>query len=318
MPHGPPWVLTERLRLCDRWVVKLRVIGAGFGRTGTLSLKVALERLLGGRCYHMTEVLGNRDHVEVWADKGQGKDVDLDTVLGDFVAAVDWPTTRYYAELAEQNPEAKVVLTVRDPERWYESTRETIFELTAAVGVRPVCWLAAVTRLRRFRNMTSDIIWGPRGHFGGRFEDRDHAISVYQAHIEEVRERIPSDRLLEYEIKQGVGPVVRLPRAPGAQRADASHQRSRADAHEDPLDEEDRVAVSSADVSAQPVVWLGRRGRAQPMAARTLATASSIVASSWCRLVTSRTWRGGRPLAITPASRSRPSTCSVVSPIYGT
>lgn len=200
--------------------MKLRVIGAGFGRTGTLSLKHALERLLGGRCYHMMEVFSSRGHPDFWARKGRGEAVDYDTVLHDYTATVDWPTTRFYAELAELNPEAKVVLTVRDPGRWYESARKTIYELSTETQRVPVRWLTqCVPRMRPLHSMTQDVIWGERGHFDGRFEDRAHAIAVYEAHNEEVQRTIPADRLLVYEVKQGWDPLceflgVPVPREP--------------------------------------------------------------------------------------------------------
>lgn len=185
----------------------LRVIGAGFGRTGTMSLKHALERLLGGRCYHMVEVIENA-HSEFWARKARGERAEFEEVLEDYVATVDWPTTRYYAELAQRYPEAKIVLTVRDPERWYESTRTTIRKLTRMMQRPPVRWMIqSVGKMRAFPGMTDDVVWGPRGEFGGRFEDRDHAIAVYEAHNAEVERSIPADRLLVYELKQGWGPL---------------------------------------------------------------------------------------------------------------
>ncbi|MCA9710624.1 MAG: sulfotransferase family protein [Myxococcales bacterium] len=186
----------------------LRVIGAGFGRTGTMSLKVALERLLGGRCYHMKEVFESPGHPDLWARKARGEDIDFDALFRGYVATVDWPSTRYYAELAERYPEALVVLTQRDPGRWYESTRETIFDISKAMRSPPMTWLAAArAQSRPMPGMVEDTVWGTRGHFGGRFEDRDHAIAVYEAHIEEVEATIPADRLLVYELSQGWEPL---------------------------------------------------------------------------------------------------------------
>jgi len=180
-----------------------------------MSMKLALERLLGGPCYHMIEVLRTPGHVQFWARKGRGERVDYEEVLGDYVAAVDWPTTRYYDELVELNPEAKVVLTTRDPQRWYESTRETIFKIWEQFDRPPVSWMAQqMPRTRAMRPMMEDVIWGDRGHFGGRFEDRAHAIEVYEAHIEEVKRRIPADRLLVYELKQGWAPLCEFLEVP--------------------------------------------------------------------------------------------------------
>src|SRR3712207_3865573 len=108
----------------------MKVIGAGFGRTGTASLKAALETLGFGPCYHMTEVFANPDHAGFWRVAWQGEPVHWDAILGGYEAAVDWPACTFYAELMERYPDAKVLLSVRDPERWYESTRSTIYELT--------------------------------------------------------------------------------------------------------------------------------------------------------------------------------------------
>lgn len=106
--------------------MSLQVIGAGFGRTGTASLKNALELLLGRRCYHMSEVLGQPGHVDHWLDVVAGKP-DWDAIFGDYVATVDFPASNYWRELADAFPDAKIVLSVRDPERWFESTQATIF-----------------------------------------------------------------------------------------------------------------------------------------------------------------------------------------------
>ncbi len=135
--------------------------------------------------------------------------------MGDYVATVDWPTTRYYAELARLNPDAKIVLTTRDPQRWYESTRETIYHLSQMVQTPPARWLMeAHPQMRPFSTMTIDTIWGPDGHFGGRFEDEEHAIEVYEAHLEEVKQTIPSERLLVYELKHGWEPLCEFLECP--------------------------------------------------------------------------------------------------------
>jgi len=101
----------------------VKVIGAGFGRTGTMSLKVALETLGFGPCYHMMELLAYPEHADVWEAARRGEAVKWDGILGEYDAAVDWPACTFYEELMERYPEAKVLLSVRDPDRWYESTR---------------------------------------------------------------------------------------------------------------------------------------------------------------------------------------------------
>jgi len=96
----------------------LKVIGAGFGRTGTSSLQAVLEDLLGGKCYHMKEIMMQSAHLQAWHDFAVGKTpaMDWEWLFADYRAAVDCPVCMYYDELMEVFPEAKVILTVRDPE----------------------------------------------------------------------------------------------------------------------------------------------------------------------------------------------------------
>jgi len=103
----------------------LVVIGAGCGRTGTASLKAALEKLLGGPCHHMFEVVKN-EQFSLWTDAAAGRP-DWDTIFSGFVAAVDFPSSAFYEDLIVKYPKAKVVLSVRDPESWYKSVSETIW-----------------------------------------------------------------------------------------------------------------------------------------------------------------------------------------------
>src|SRR5215211_8288973 len=109
--------------------MSLEVIGAGFGRTGTMSLKVALEEVGFGPCYHMREVFAHPEHVELWRAATHGKPLDWEQIFGGYRATVDWPACTFYGELMERYPDAKVLLSVRDPEQWYESTRNTNYEL---------------------------------------------------------------------------------------------------------------------------------------------------------------------------------------------
>ncbi len=189
----------------------MRVIGAGFGRTGTTSLKSALETLGFAPCYHMTEVFAHPRHAETWRAAWRGEPVDWDAILGPYEAAVDWPACTFYAELMERYPEAKVLLSVRDPDRWYESTRTTIYELSrVTAGSRTARVAFGLVSLLTFGGFArtgagEEIIW--EGTFDGRFEDRAHAIGVLERHNEEVIRRVPPERLLVYEVKEGWGPL---------------------------------------------------------------------------------------------------------------
>ena len=151
---------------------QVKVIGAGFGRTGTASLKDALEELGFGPCYHMFEVFANPGHADFWEAAWRGEPADWDGILGPYEATVDWPACSFYEELMERNPDAKVLLSVRDPERWYESTRNTIHKVGKLGTGSPFSRLgfALTSRLAfgRFKTgqatMTEEIVW--QGTFG--------------------------------------------------------------------------------------------------------------------------------------------------------
>ena len=120
----------------------LRVIGAGYGRTGTLSLRTALERLGFAPCEHMINVMENPERFLLWQaaleQKERGGAIDWDPLFAGYSATVDWPGAFFWRELANANPRAKVILTVRDPDRWYDSVRQTIYRARLAFGPAPV------------------------------------------------------------------------------------------------------------------------------------------------------------------------------------
>jgi Sulfotransferase domain len=180
----------------------IQVIGAGLGRTGTLSLKAALEELGFARCYHMVEVLAHKDDAGIWDAAARGESVDWDALFADYQSTVDWPSCSFYHELSERYPGAKVILTVRDPERWYDSARQTIYFVRSALPG----WISLfMPRMRTFGRMIDRIIW--TGTFQGRFEDRAFAIDVFKRHNDDVRRQVPADRLLVYDVREGWGPL---------------------------------------------------------------------------------------------------------------
>ena len=189
--------------------MNLEVIGAGFGRTGTMSMKAALEELGFGPCYHMRELFEHPDHIGQWRAAMREEPVDWEFVLGDYRATVDWPGCAFYEELLERNPDAKVILTVRDPHRWYESTRDTIYRISgtsysAAFRLAGLV-MPRARQVNRARRFISELVW--EGAFDGRFGDRGHAIETFERHNEGVKRRVPPERLLVYEVKQGWGPL---------------------------------------------------------------------------------------------------------------
>lgn len=181
----------------------MRVIGSGFGRTGTLSTKHALEELGFAPCYHMEEVFRNPlTHVPVWADHLAGRPVDWARHFSPYEAAVDFPASIVYRDLMDVFPEAKVLHTVRDPDRWYDSTRETIY---LARDLWPGWMRAAVPPVRDLSRVIDGMIWD--GLFEGRFEDRAWAIDRYEQWTDEVIATVPADRLLVFDVREGWGPL---------------------------------------------------------------------------------------------------------------
>lgn len=180
----------------------LEVIGAGFGRTGTLSLKLALERLGFDKCYHMQEVFMHPDHIPMWADAHHGKSIDWERLYEGYRATVDWPSCNLWKEHAALYPKAKVILSTRDPDSWYDSVMNTIYR--SSTGMRT----SADPMMKAAGDWVFDIIWN--GVFDGRIEDRAHAISVYNAHVARVKATLPSSRLLVFEAKQGWEPLCKF------------------------------------------------------------------------------------------------------------
>ena len=176
-----------------------------------MSLKVALETLGLDPCYHMTEVLAHPEHTGFWISAWRRELADWEGVLGVYEATMDWPACTFYGELMERHPDAKVILSVRDPERWYESVRNTIYELSVIVPRHPIYRIGyTLVRLFVLRgpgniDLADEIIW--QGTFDGRFEDENHAIEVFECHNAEVQQRVPENRLLVYDVKSGWGPL---------------------------------------------------------------------------------------------------------------
>jgi hypothetical protein len=177
----------------------LAVLGAGFGRTGTLSLQHALHALGFAPCYHMVEVARHPEHAQVWTSAARGERVDWPALFGGYAAAVDWPAAAFWRELAAEFPAARVVLTVREAAAWYASFRATIVERTEALSPPPG------SPLRAIFDLTQELIL--RGVFGGRAADEQHARAVYEAHNRSVIEAVPPQRLLVYDLAAGWAPL---------------------------------------------------------------------------------------------------------------
>jgi hypothetical protein len=169
----------------------LEVIGAGFGRTGTESMKLALEHLGLGPCHHMHEVIGNKKQVEWWRAATGGDIGNWDEVFEGYRSAMDWPSAFYWRQLSEHYLSAKIILTLRSADSWYKSFSKTILpvltEAASPSGVGP--------------GLIGQRLFGGRGH------DRGHAIRIYEENTASVQAAFPPDRLLTYHIGDGWVPL---------------------------------------------------------------------------------------------------------------
>jgi hypothetical protein len=172
----------------------LKVIGAGLGRTTTFSLKFALEHLGLGPCYHMSEVFaGARRNIPLWLDVVKGRP-DWDSIFEGYRSTTDYPACSYWHELADYYPNAKVVLTVRDADSWFDSVSETIFseQMQGSLAGTPL------------EEMMRGAIFDA---FGGRVKDRGFMTDWFRSRNQAVIDALPADRLLIYSPKEGWGPL---------------------------------------------------------------------------------------------------------------
>ena len=179
--------------------MSLKLINAGFGRTGTMSLKIALEQIGLGPCHHMEEVVKNPSQLPYWQQAAKGEKVNWDEVFEGYQTAVDWPSAHYWKELAEYYPDAKVLLSVRSPESWWSSFSGTINKLLKMKDEIPDEYPRAVMA------MAHEIIIEQT--FGGSADMDAHAVEVFNKRTEEVKNTISPDRLLVYQVKEGWGPL---------------------------------------------------------------------------------------------------------------
>ena len=171
----------------------LRIVGAGVGRTGTHSLKVALEQLLGGPCYHMVEVLAHPEHMERWTAVFDGGDADWAALFDGYVATVDWPACSAWEPIWAANPDAHVLLSTRaSTDEWYRSASRTILE-----GMR------RGDREGAFATMTDAM----GRAFGAAWDDEAGCRTAYERHNAHVRATVPADRLIEWQPADGWGPL---------------------------------------------------------------------------------------------------------------
>jgi hypothetical protein len=186
-------------RLRGEGTMALKVVGSGFGRTGTNSLKLALEQLGLGPCHHMYEVRDHPEQLPHWHAAAEGGTADWDAVYAGYASAVDWPTAFYWRELAAHYADAKIIHTVRPEAAWLESFRATIHRaLSEHEDAEP-------GNRSDLMNMSRVLI--TQRTFAGTMDDDAHVLSVYRDHNAAVRGAIPAERLLVFDVAHGWGPL---------------------------------------------------------------------------------------------------------------
>lgn len=189
--------------------MSIRLIGAGLPRTGTLTQKVAFEMLGFGPCYHWVDVLADLNRVEIW-DRAMDGEVSWPDVFGESQSTVDWPGGFFWRELMEAYPEAKVLLSVRDPEGWERSFRETIWAMGHGESLHHLLSRARALvdpAWERYVAFVDRMFWSPEGTFATGHEQPQQLIDAMLRHNEEVKRTVPPERLLVWEAAEGWGPL---------------------------------------------------------------------------------------------------------------
>jgi hypothetical protein len=191
--------------------VGLRVVGAGLGRTGTNSLKLALEQLLGGPCYHMYEVAARPSDTPSWHAAVRGEEVNFSALLDGYAATVDWPACAFWREIAQVSDDPFILLSTRDSsERWWDSVAATI--LPTVVQELPIDDPSATERRLMIRELM-------HARFTPAWREREGAIAAYERHNADVRRAVPRERLIDWRPGDGWEPIcsalgLAVPRTP--------------------------------------------------------------------------------------------------------
>jgi hypothetical protein len=183
----------------------LKIIGAGLHRTGTLSLKIALETLGYQKCYHFIELGANPSHLSQWMAASEGQTTDWDALFEGYQATLDFPGQYFYKDLHKAYPNAKVILTVREAERWYESVYNTIYRVYKNAD-------ALMPPERKLLAPLDHLLF--EVYYQGRFEDKSFMLDFYHQYVEEVKNAIPADKLLVFQVKEGWKPLCEFLDAP--------------------------------------------------------------------------------------------------------
>lgn len=171
----------------------LKVIGTGFGRTGTDSMREALEILGFGACHHMRELLQDPEHGRLWKAVTAGAPPDWDLLLGNYKSCVDWPSAYYWPQLIKAFPEARVVLTWRTADSWWTSFEQTLLPIIQS-------------HVESEESPKNEQLLATRV-FQDKPLNRAHCVAVYEANVAAVKEQVPADRLLVHAPGDGWEPL---------------------------------------------------------------------------------------------------------------
>jgi hypothetical protein len=187
----------------------IRLIGAGLPRTATLTQKTALELLGVGPCYHMVNVLGDLDQVELWMDALEGK-AQWNEIFAGFQSTVDWPGGFFYEELMDVYPDALVLLSVRDPQRWAKSAHDTVWSVRHGESLMRLlssAWGEVDSKWARFLEMVDAMLWTGKGTLAGTHASEQQLAAGMEAFNEQVKRTVPAERLLVWEPQDGWEPL---------------------------------------------------------------------------------------------------------------
>ncbi len=190
----------------------LKLIGAGLGRTGTESLKMALEHLGYAKCYHMFELMKHGEMVTEWEKFRNGSSPDYAILFKDYQSTVDFPAAIYYREFMQQYPDAKVILTVRNADKWYDSAKKTIFKGMPKLLYYAFKFIGNFNRKGRLMLQAFDYAQEVvhKEFFHDRIKDREYCKHIFNEWNEEVKRTVPADRLLVFEVREGWEPLCKF------------------------------------------------------------------------------------------------------------
>ncbi len=174
----------------------MKLINVGLGRTGTTSLKAALEIIGFAPTFHTTDLIKNARQMDVWEAAVEGQPADWRAFFADYAVA-DWPAALFYEEIITAHPEAKVMLTVRDPEQWQASISGT---LNQVMGMN-----LPIPRFQRLKKILETH--AINGLFDGKMNDKAHMVRFFEQHVAAVKAFVPADNLLVYNVTEGWEPL---------------------------------------------------------------------------------------------------------------